>query len=171
MVMLGVWQWGRADEKARMIADYEQSLSLSEPVPFPRTVEVEAALYRRSRIDCTTVLSQGAIAGRSTGDEQGWAQTALCETGMDEVEVMLGWSREPAGPVWTGGEVTGLVVPAAQGARLQAVPPIAGLDGLAEPDPRALPNNHMAYAGQWFFFALVALVIYLLALRKRWREG
>jgi hypothetical protein len=24
------------------------------------------------------------------------------------------------------------------------------------------------YAGQWFFFALTALVIYVLALRKKW---
>ena len=27
------------------------------------------------------------------------------------------------------------------------------------------------YAGQWFFFALTALVIYVLALRKKWRSG
>jgi cytochrome oxidase assembly protein ShyY1 len=27
------------------------------------------------------------------------------------------------------------------------------------------------YAGQWFFFALAAAVIYLLALRKRQREN
>ena len=40
---------------------------------------------------------------------------------------------------------------------------------LAPPDPGDLPNNHLMYAGQWFFFALTALVIYLLALRKRRR--
>ena len=38
---------------------------------------------------------------------------------------------------------------------------------MAAPDPRDLPNNHLAYAGQWFFFALTALVIYILALRRR----
>jgi len=32
------------------------------------------------------------------------------------------------------------------------------------------PNNHLSYAIQWFFFAATALVIYVLALRKRWRE-
>ncbi len=41
---------------------------------------------------------------------------------------------------------------------------------MAPPDPNDLPNNHLAYAGQWFFFALTALVIYWLALRRRWRE-
>jgi surfeit locus 1 family protein len=33
-----------------------------------------------------------------------------------------------------------------------------------------LPNNHLMYAGQWFFFALTALVIYVLALRKKRRS-
>ena len=50
-----------------------------------------------------------------------------------------------------------------------AAPPQAGLEQLAAPDPNDLPNNHLMYAGQWFFFALTALVIYVLALRKRWR--
>ncbi|HBM05474.1 MAG TPA: threonine synthase, partial [Erythrobacter sp.] len=44
---------------------------------------------------------------------------------------------------------------------------VAGLAPLAPPDPRDLPNNHLAYAGQWFFFALTALIIYILALRRR----
>ena len=30
-----------------------------------------------------------------------------------------------------------------------------------------MPNNHLAYAVQWFLFALTALVIYAIALRKR----
>ena len=33
-----------------------------------------------------------------------------------------------------------------------------------------LPNNHRFYALQWFAFAAIALVIYGLALRKRWRK-
>jgi surfeit locus 1 family protein len=38
---------------------------------------------------------------------------------------------------------------------------------LARPDPRDIPNNHLAYAVQWFLFATVAAVIYALALAKR----
>ena len=49
---------------------------------------------------------------------------------------------------------------------LVADPPVAGLQANAPPDPRDLPNNHMAYAFQWFFFAITALVIYGLALRR-----
>jgi surfeit locus 1 family protein len=34
-----------------------------------------------------------------------------------------------------------------------------------------VPNNHLAYAVQWFLFAAVASVIYVLALRWRGRNG
>ena len=62
------------------------------------------------------------------------------------------------------GRVTGMVAP---GPRLVADPPVDGLFALARPDPSDLPNNHLSYAGQWFFFALTALVIYFIALRAR----
>ena len=42
---------------------------------------------------------------------------------------------------------------------------------MAAPDPGDLPNNHLAYAGQWFLFALAAAVIYVLALRRRRRDA
>ncbi len=54
-------------------------------------------------------------------------------------------------------------------ARLIAAPPLAGLAANAAPDPTDIPNNHFSYAVQWFLFAATALVIYALALRKRWR--
>jgi surfeit locus 1 family protein len=82
------------------------------------------------------------------------------------VIVDLGFSRDLAAPAWTGGEVTGVIAP---GPRLVADPPLAGLEAMTRPDPGELPNNHLAYAGQWFFFALTALVIYVLALRRRRR--
>ena len=52
-----------------------------------------------------------------------------------------------------------------------ADPPLAGLAANARPDPRDIPNNHLSYAVQWFLFATTAMVIYLLALRARWRRG
>jgi len=78
---------------------------------------------------------------------------------------VLGWSRLPtAAGGWSGGEVHGVIAP---GPRLVASPPLAGLDANAVPDPADIPNNHFAYAIQWFVFAATALVIYALALRKR----
>ena len=78
--------------------------------------------------------------------------------------MVLGWSQSPANTAWTGGKVTGWIAP---GPRLVADPPLAGLQPNMRPDPANVPNNHLSYAAQWFLFALVALVIYGLALRKR----
>ena len=37
-------------------------------------------------------------------------------------------------------------------------------------DTSSIPNDHWGYAIQWFLFAAVAVVIYLLALRGRLRN-
>jgi surfeit locus 1 family protein len=85
-------------------------------------------------------------------------------------DVVLGWSQSPDTVAWKGGFVAGTVVPTGElGFKIVADPPLAGLEANAKPDPGDLPNNHLAYAGQWFFFALTALVIYVLALRRRGR--
>ncbi len=52
---------------------------------------------------------------------------------------------------------------------LVADTPAPGLLPTAEPDLSSVPNNHLAYAVQWFLFAGVAGVIYVLALRLRQR--
>ena len=52
---------------------------------------------------------------------------------------------------------------------LVAAPPPAGLAANPGPDLSAVPNNHLAYAVQWFLFAGIAAIIYLLALRRRAR--
>ena len=63
--------------------------------------------------------------------------------------------------------MTGRITRYGTGVRLVADPPLAGLAANAAPDPRELPDNHLAYAFQWFFFAMTALVIYFLALRRK----
>jgi surfeit locus 1 family protein len=40
----------------------------------------------------------------------------------------------------------------------------------APPSPSIIPNNHLSYAVQWFLFAGIAVTIYFLALRQRWRK-
>ncbi len=169
MVALGIWQLGRKDEKEALIANYEAALSNSSEFDWPHDPgDVEQVLFRRSRIDCQRVLSIDARAGTSASGDKGWAHHASCSPpGSDAaVDVAIGWSRSPQSPTWEGGRVEGIVAP---GPRLIASAPQAGLEPLAQPDPRDLPNNHLAYAGQWFFFALTALVIYGLALRKRFK--
>jgi surfeit locus 1 family protein len=166
MVALGVWQLGRAEWKANLIERYGHAQAMSSAVPWPRDeAAVERSLFRWSGFDCARVLGIRSGAGTSAAERKGWAHIARCalpEGG--EAEVALGWSSEPHQPEWTGGQVQGIIAPGGVLYTAQAAP---GLEPLAAPDPRDLPNNHLMYAGQWFFFALTALVIYVLALRRR----
>jgi surfeit locus 1 family protein len=131
----------------------------------PDKASLDFALYRRSSFECVQVTDIRSVSGSSAKGRSGWAHKAECilpdgSTG----EVALGWSRDPAAPEYTGGKVAGVIAP---GGRLVADPPLAGLESLARPDPADIPNNHLAYAGQWFFFAITALVIFILAVRRR----
>ena len=172
MVALGIWQLQRKEWKEALIARFERSQAMSSDVPWPvDSSEHEAALYRHSGFDCARVVGMSSVAGRSAEGKPGWAHAARCRTARGgEATVALGWSTDPQPPRWDGGKVAGFVAPAGEGVRLIAAPPQAGLAQLAPPDPRDLPNNHLAYAVQWFLFAATALVIYVLALRKKWRN-
>ena len=174
MIALGVWQLQRLKWKEGLIARYTQAQSMNSDVPWPRdAAAMERSLFRWSHFTCERVLGIRSGAGTSATGQPGWRHTARCVTdGGGEAEVALGWSREPKTPQWQGGEVSGTIGPGGPfGGVLYAAQPAPGLEPLAAPDPADLPNNHLSYAGQWFFFALTALVIYVLALRRRWREG
>lgn len=173
MVAFGVWQMQRAQWKHDLIARYQNALSEGDAVGLPTSeAEREARLFRRVEFSCDRVVSRSSIAGRNVQGQAGWAQLALCGTAAGEFEVAIGWSVDPASRGdWQGGKVSGLLGPAGEGVRVVAAPALGGLEQLAKPDPRDLPNNHMAYAVQWFFFAITALVIYVLALRSRLRAG
>ena len=166
MIALGIWQLGRADEKAAMLARYELVPDDAEPIAYPNGEEaIEANLYRPVIATCETVGSIRGTAGTNRVGVKGWAQVASCTLASGtNTDVALGWSRNPNPPEWAGGEVTGILAP---GGKIVADPPLADLGPLAKPDPADLPNNHMSYAVQWFLFALTALVIYILALRYR----
>ena len=168
MIGLGVWQLQRAEWKADLIARYNRAQAMSSNVPWPRTGDaMERSLFRWSQFDCQGVLGMRVTAATSADGEKGVAQIARCAIdGGGEAEVALGWSRPTEQARWAGGEVSGII---ASGGVLHAARILPGLQPLAPPDPNDVPNNHLMYAGQWFFFALTALVIYVLALRKRWR--
>ena len=174
MIWLGFWQLHRLGEKEAQLARYKRSLTMSSEAWWPKTAaERELALYRHSHLTCAKVSGIDERAGHSAAGETGWAHIAHCLlTDGSAADVALGWSSDPRTVAWQGGEVTGFVGPSGKdGVRLVAAPPQAGLAQLAAPDPRDVPNNHLSYAVQWFLFAATALVIYALALRKRWREG
>lgn len=168
MVGLGIWQLGRKTEKEALIARYEAAANSSAEVPFRIGDNAADYWFRRSRITCGRVLSLTTVSGTAASGQKGLAVRASCTEGAfgEPFDIDIGFTREMITPQWEGGEVTGVIAP---GPRLVADPAVAGLQPLAKPDPGDLPNNHLAYAGQWFFFALTALVIYVLALRRRQR--
>jgi surfeit locus 1 family protein len=169
MISLGFWQLGRADEKELLLKQYATVSDTAEPIEYPLDEEaLELGLYRPTSATCSEVSSIRGRAGTNAVGVKGWAQVASCtlENGL-EADIALGWSRSPDPAVWYGGAVTGTLGP---GGKIVANPPLADLGPLAKPDPADLPNNHLAYAGQWFLFSLTALVIYIIALRRRRRE-
>lgn len=171
MVALGMWQLQRKAEKEVLLARYARALTMNSAVPWPRVAaDYPARLYRHATVDCVEVRSVEAMAGRSRDGRAGWAHVAQCRlAGGENAMVALGWSSEPRSPDWSGGSVEGVIGPAGRGIRLVSGEPKARLEPLAPPDPANIPNNHLSYAVQWFLFAATALVIYALALRKRWR--
>ena len=87
------------------------------------------------------------------------------------MQVDVGWSLSSDPPIWRGGPVRGTIARDRKyGVRLVSTEPIPGLQASAPPSPDSIPNNSFSYAIQWFAFAFIAAVIYLLALRKRMRE-
>jgi cytochrome oxidase assembly protein ShyY1 len=166
MVRLGFWQLDRLAEKEALLARYHSAQASGVEVAWPSGTDASLVLYRRSRLQCAKVVGHGGIAGRSAKDEAGIAQYAQCVLpDGSQAKVVMGWARDPSKTgEWNGGDVRGIIAP---GPRLVADPPLGGLEANARPDPSELPNNHFAYAVQWFLFAATALVVYGVALRQR----
>ncbi len=176
MVWLGFWQWDKIGEQEARLQQYEANAGNPELVPFPLTAEeVDRYAYRRSSVLCVEIVGEPrVVAGRNANDQSGYVQVATCRLGNGgQADVQLGWARGLSAVSWEGGEVTGSIEPLRTGfAKLVADPPLEGLAASAPPKKKVI--DHMAYAGQWFFFALTALIIYFLAIRSKLagrREG
>ena len=184
MVRLGIWQLHRLHEKEALMAHYAANLS-QPPVALPAlSPPTDATLYRRAGATCLRPVSWTTESGRAANGNVGWRHIALCATGAEGpgFAADMGISQSPAVPSWHGGTVQGRLIwrPSAQPliARLwSAAPdrfpmivaerPAPGLAPTLQPDPSAIPNNHLSYAVQWFIFAALSLLIYGLALRQR----
>jgi cytochrome oxidase assembly protein ShyY1 len=186
MVALGIWQLHRKAWKEGLLARYSANESLP-PIAFPGHPFGDALLFRKAHAVCADVTGWTTEVGRSASGQVGWRQIARCtRAGTGEpFAVQLGGATHPdAKPSWTGGPVSGFISHApdhralietmlGEGGpkelMLVAKTPPQGLMPNSGPDLSAVPNNHLAYAVQWFIFAGLAVVIYLLALRRRTR--
>ncbi len=185
MIGLGVWQLQRAGEKERLLAEFQANAAMPaldlDPVLDRAPADLPPLAYRRVLVTCRAEGVAPALrGGRSQAGESGYTYLLPCRPRADglagRLRVNAGWTRTPddrlrpslggivagrLGQVGPDGPIT------ITSARAQA--PLAAS---APPSLDDVPNNHLLYAFQWFFFAAAAAVIYVLALRQRLsREG
>jgi len=188
MIGLGIWQLQRASWKEGLLARYKAAETMP-PVAFQPLATDDGLLFRRSSALCLEPVSWTVNPGRNRAGESGWHHIVSCRTGAEGPGVTLdmGWSPQWNDPVrWTGGRVTGMITwkpdhrsligeafdrGGPRGLMIVADTPAPGLRPSAFPSIADIPNNHMAYAVQWFLFAAVAVIIYVLALRRRARRA
>jgi len=185
MIALGFWQLRRLDQKEALLARYAANRTLP-PIAFPRIPTDESLLFRRASAFCLQPVNWIVEGGRNGRGGMGWRQIAQCRTGVEGpgLTVQIGVAHAvDAKPTWRGGVVNGYITYAPdheplimslfshtpKTLMLVADTPAPGLDANPEADLSAVPNNHLAYAVQWFLFAAVAAVIYAIALRRRMR--
>ncbi|MBO9574728.1 MAG: SURF1 family protein [Sphingobium sp.] len=189
MIGLGVWQLGRLKQKEAALVAYQRNLSLPATAYPAMNPADDRFLFRTLSANCLRVTGWQITGGRTRDGQPGWRHIATCATGAEGPGLLvdMGVGSDPNGKVaWTGGPVSGRATHEPDShsflARMVSkVPPLRlmivagtaapGLSPSHAPDPSSVPNNHFSYAMQWFFFAAVALIIYVLALKKRWREG
>ncbi len=179
MIALGLWQLlDRLPRKEAFLAQI--AANPARPViRFPAVAD-ERLLFRRA----TAVCRDPAVPVLQGAGAAGYRLIVRCRggAGAPAMMVQLGTTRDTATKItWPGGAVSGFIShapdarsligslfddrPRALMLVLDTPPP--GLKANGTPDIGSIPNSHLAYAGQWFFFAAIAAVIYALALRRR----
>ena len=179
MIALGIWQLGRAEWKERLLAEYAAAAGMPA-VDLDPLLDGQGPLpplsFRRALVTCNARHAEPEVrAGRSADDTVGQAYIVPCRPGAEglagRLRINAGWAGRPdavrllslngivAGRLSVVGEDGPILLTAAT-----ATPPLVPS---APASIETIPDNHRLYAWQWFFFAAAALVIYLLALRKR----
>lgn len=184
MIALGVWQLDRRGQKEALIAQFAANQSRPS-IAFPAIPMGDELLFRRASAFCLEPMKETIAAGYNLNGERGWRHLVACRTGAEGpgFTVDIGWSTGfEARSKWKGGAVDGIIGPvpdqhsviersmadnAQQQLLLVATRAGDGLQPSAKPSLEGIPNNHLAYAVQWFLFAAIALGIYGLALWRR----
>ena len=176
MIGLGVWQLRRAKLHEAQLASYATASRLP-PISFPTAPvsNAQSLMYRYATGNCLRVTGRRTSVGENRVGEPGFAIILDCATGAEGpgMSVEIGWSKDPnAATPWKGGLVSGVIVPDDKTRfRLVAAGAVQGLEQSAAPAPtvKVSPARNRGYAATWFSFAIIALIIYALAVHKRWR--
>jgi surfeit locus 1 family protein len=179
LVWLGVWQLQRASWKQQLLHRYAAAGQMP-PISWPTMpmADEQLPLFRHATGLCLRTVGKREVAGANVAGETGYVHIVDCSTGAEGpgMSVEVGWSKDPNAKVnWSGGPVSGVIVPDRRTRmRLVAATAPPGLEPSRVPAISAAsavsPAGHKGYAATWFALAIVALVIYGLAVRKRWRQ-
>lgn len=183
MIALGLWQLlDRLPQKEAFLAQLAQNPA-KPAMTFPRVPD-DTLLFRKSGLFCLQPLNPQVVGAGASG----YRMIVECRTGAEGpgAKVQLGTTRDPnAKLTWKGGQINGFLSHAPdsrsmieaqfnrapQQLMLVAANPPQGLSPNGRPDLSSVPNNHLAYAVQWFLFAAIAAIIYVLALRYRGKRA
>lgn len=183
MVALGIWQIQRAAWKEQMLVQLQANQDLPALDLDPLLQRDDAGdvpmAFRRVLVSCASGTTAPSLrAGRNAAGETGYSHFVPCRPGATglagRIEVDVGWTRGPDGRRSVlAGIVAGRTgtAEAAGPIILTAATPSEGLLASTPPSIDDIPNNHVAYAVQWFLFAGAAAVIYALVLLRRSRAG
>jgi cytochrome oxidase assembly protein ShyY1 len=181
LIGLGGWQLQRAVWKEQLLARYaaaEKLTPIAWPILLPKGDD-KLPLFRHATGVCLRPVGKYAIAGENRSGEPGYAQIIDCATGAEGpgMSVEVGWAKNPNARIqWPGGPVSGVIVPDRRTRiRLVAATAPPGLEPSATPTVESAspisPSGHRMYAATWFALALVALIIYMIAVMKRGRKA
>jgi cytochrome oxidase assembly protein ShyY1 len=182
MIGLGMWQLERAAWKDRLLADYALAATMPALDLDPLLVGGRATPQLAFRRVLVTCRAEAAVpdwrGGRSRTGQGGYVARIPCRPGAGglagRITINAGWAPIPDRDrrIALNGIVAGTFGADVEGEPLllTAATPAESLAAAAPARIEDVPNNHRAYAAQWFFFAGVAVLIYLLALRRRRRE-
>jgi cytochrome oxidase assembly protein ShyY1 len=183
MIALGIWQLQRAEWKDRLVAQYAEASALPtldlDPLLARDPTMLPPLGFRRVLVTCNAANVEPVLrGGRSADGRGGYSYFVPCRPGAgglaSRIIVNAGWSALPehGRRLSIGGIVAGRLGAERDDGEtiiLTSATAAPRLSPSAPPTIDDIPRNHRAYAVQWFAFALIALVIYLIALRARRR--
>jgi cytochrome oxidase assembly protein ShyY1 len=181
---LGRWQLERREWKRDLIARLETAATLPPVTPAEFRAAMAGTLsvqYRRAEISCHAGEKRpyDLRPGSSAGGTSGFFVLVSCRPNdlPPDIVAVAGWTRRADAKsmaLTLDHELAGVVIENPYGReagrpRFMLIPDtaIAPLERPRQPEPTDLPDNHLAYAGQWFGLAVALAFIYGLWLRRR----